>query len=147
MSGAEEVKQAPEAMQEEAAEEQDAEQPSNKRKPEEAAAGDGAAGEGDAQPPAKVQKTEGDEQVAGKEGEAAAKAPQEPVTIGYRTFATGKQCYDYFHSLMTKLRKYQNLNDVGGKASLHMPPPLRRCRCRRLCRFSLTACLPNRPAV
>lgn len=60
---------------------------------------------------------------AGEEGaagpaEAAAEAavPVEPQTIGYRTFNTGLECYKYFHGLITKLRKYQNLNQVCARA-------------------------------
>lgn len=81
-----------------------------KRKVEEEAVPESAGGEGDAQPPAKAQKTDADDAAATKQAAPA----QEPVTIGYKTFETGKQAYDYFHKLMKDLRKYQNLNDVRG---------------------------------
>lgn len=113
--------------------EQETQQPSNKRKAEEEAGEDG----GDAQPAAKAAKTdeavpaaaapeaaaeaEADAAEPSAEGaeaasaEAAAEAaPAEPVTIGYKTFAAGKECFTYYHGLITKLRKYQNLNDVSG---------------------------------
>lgn len=99
----------------------------NKRKAEE----EPAAGEAEAAPPAKEPKTEPEvkdeaaEQAAGAEAsepaegapaEAAAEgaqaAPQEPVTIGYKTFATGDAALTYYRTLISKLRKYQNLNDV-----------------------------------
>lgn len=80
----------------------------DKRKAEDNAVPESAAGEGDAQPPAKAQKTDADDAPATKQEVPA----QEPVTIGYKTFETGKQAYDYFHKLMKDLRKYQNLNDV-----------------------------------
>ena len=59
---------------------------------EEAAAAEGGAGGGDggAQPPAEP----------------------EPVTVGYKTFASGKDAKAYYHGLISKLTKYQNLNDV-----------------------------------
>ncbi|KAI7840955.1 hypothetical protein COHA_005385 [Chlorella ohadii] len=98
----------------------------NKRKAEE----EPAAGEAEAAPPAKEPKTEPEvkdeaaEQAAGAEAsepaegapaEAAAEgaqaAPQEPVTIGYKTFATGDAALTYYRTLISKLRKYQNLND------------------------------------
>ncbi|PSC70438.1 Guanine nucleotide-binding subunit beta 1 [Micractinium conductrix] len=58
---------------------------------EEAAAAEGGAGGGDggAQPPAEP----------------------EPVTVGYKTFASGKDAKAYYHGLISKLTKYQNLND------------------------------------
>lgn len=75
----------------------------------------------EAQPAAKEGRTEeGDaaEASGGDAGEAeaaeAAQEAQEPVTIGYKTFASGKEAKDYFHTLISKLRKYQNLNDVRG---------------------------------
>lgn len=36
-----------------------------------------------------------------------------PVTIGYKTFESGAAAYEYFKKLHSKLRKYQNLNEVG----------------------------------
>ena len=68
------------------------------------------------------------------EGEAAgapaAKVakPIEPVRVGYRTFTSGKEAYRYFHTLVSKLRKYQNLNEVSvwggdGPLLLAWPPP------------------------
>ena len=44
--------------------------------------------------------------------EEPAAEPVDPVHIGYKAFDTGKDCYKYFHGLITKLRKYQNLNEV-----------------------------------
>jgi uncharacterized membrane protein YgcG len=38
-------------------------------------------------------------------------APRDPVTIGYKTFTTGQECYNYFHHIIAKYRKNQNLND------------------------------------
>lgn len=102
----------------------------SKRKAEE----EPAAGEAEAAPPAKEPKTEpevkdepaaeagGAEEAAPAEGapaEAAADgeqaAPQEPVTIGYKTFANGDAALQYYRTLIAKLRKYQNLNDVRGR--------------------------------
>lgn len=31
--------------------------------------------------------------------------------IGYRTFQNGRECYDYYHTLLMKYRKHQNLNE------------------------------------
>lgn len=36
----------------------------------------------------------------------------EPITIGYKTFETGAAVYEYYKKLHSKLRKYQNLNEV-----------------------------------
>ena len=36
---------------------------------------------------------------------------EQPQTIGYRTFKNGKECYDYFHNILTKYRKNQDLNE------------------------------------
>lgn len=101
----------------------------NKRKAEE----EPAAGEAEGAPPAKEPKTEpevkeeaaaeaGDaEEAAPAEGEPAEAAadgkqapPQEPVTIGYKTFVSGDAALQYYRTLISKLRKYQNLNDVRG---------------------------------
>ena len=71
-----------------------------------------AAGGGDGQPAAKAQKTEGEGAAEGGEAPAAEKTPAEPVQIGYKAFATGKEAQTYFHGLVSKLRKYQNLNEV-----------------------------------
>lgn len=38
---------------------------------------------------------------------------KEPIKIGYKTFSTGKECYDYFHHIMKNYRKKQNLNEVN----------------------------------
>ncbi len=35
-----------------------------------------------------------------------------PVTLGYKTFTNGQQGYDYFHLLLQKVTKNQNLNEV-----------------------------------
>ena len=97
------------------------EQPNNKRKLEEEE-GQPAAQEGDGQPPAKVLKTEDGAaapdaagEAEAEPGEAAAEAAvtEQPVQIGYKTFPTGKDAYKYYHGLISKLRKYQNLNDVS----------------------------------
>ncbi len=40
------------------------------------------------------------------------KAEEKPVTLGYRTFASGKECFDYFHKLLSKLTPNQDLNEV-----------------------------------
>ncbi|PRW44914.1 Guanine nucleotide-binding subunit beta 1 [Chlorella sorokiniana] len=100
----------------------------NKRKAEE----EPAAGEAEGVPPAKEPKTEpevkdepaaeaddaeeaapaeGAPAEAAADGEQAAAAPQEPVTIGYKTFASGDAALQYYRTLIAKLRKYQNLND------------------------------------
>lgn len=58
--------------------------------------------------------------VEGGEGEGGgAGAPEptpqnaEPVKIGYKSFASGAACYEYFHNIISKYRKNQNLNEVG----------------------------------
>lgn len=46
--------------------------------------------------------------------EASVKEPDiniEPVTIGFRTFASGNECYDYFRSLLSQLSHEQDLNE------------------------------------
>lgn len=112
----------PEAKMEEVAAPAAEEQPNNKRKAEDAA-GNG----GDEQPAAKAQKTEegAAEEAGAGEADADAEAPaeaaaqeepaaaSEPVQIGYKTFASGKEAKNYYHGLIGKLRKYQNLNDVS----------------------------------
>lgn len=93
------------------------EQAAGKRKAEEEPAGEG----GDAQPAAKEAKAEEDTDAAADnaaepaaEAEAAPAAEAaEPVTIGYKTFATGKEALSYFQGLIQHLRKYQQLNDVS----------------------------------
>jgi hypothetical protein len=35
----------------------------------------------------------------------------EPLKIGYRTFASGKDCAKYYHDVLVNYRKNQNLND------------------------------------
>jgi len=42
---------------------------------------------------------------------AAPPAPRDPITVGYKTFTTGQECYKYFHHIICKYRKNQNLND------------------------------------
>ena len=77
---------------------------------EQAAAPEAAGSE---EPACKKQKSEGDaegDQPAEVAGPAAVSAP---VKIGYKTFASGADCYKYFHGLMGKWRKGQNLNDVS----------------------------------
>lgn len=43
--------------------------------------------------------------------EEATHVPANPVTIGFRTFATGTECSDYFRSLLTQLSHEQDLNE------------------------------------
>lgn len=45
--------------------------------------------------------------------EAAAAPPAEPVTLGFRTFANGKESFSYFHGLLVTLRPDQDLNEVS----------------------------------
>ena len=40
------------------------------------------------------------------------KEEDKPVTLGYKTFAGGKECFDYFHKLLSKLTPDQDLNEV-----------------------------------
>lgn len=42
-------------------------------------------------------------------GEARA---SEPVTLAFRTFASGEECYSYFHELLMRLTPNQDLNEV-----------------------------------
>lgn len=50
----------------------------------------------------------------GEEGELAGEeGARPPVTVGYKTFTSGRQCYDYFHSIISGYRRDQNLNDVS----------------------------------
>jgi len=60
----------------------------------------------------------------------AANAPAEvmnsnPITVGYKKFASGSECYKYYHLVITKYRKNQNLNDVGFTTSFHSNPAQR----------------------
>jgi hypothetical protein len=50
---------------------------------------------------------------AGTTPEAAKPAAptRDPITIGYKTFTTGQECYKYFNHIISKYRKNQNLND------------------------------------
>ncbi len=114
--------------------------------------------EGGEQPAAKAAKTEGGEageavaeageaaEAAGGDGDAEAEgypAPEKctPVQIGYKTFNSGKEAKAYFHNLISKLRKYQNLNDVStaglGTAAVLQPDiaalPLLHHSCCFLC--------------
>lgn len=75
-------------------------------------------------------------------GDAAAEgepAPEQsaPVQIGYKTFNNGKDAKGYYHGLITKLRKYQNLNDVSAarrrKLSAHVVAASQCSCCRRCC--------------
>ena len=43
---------------------------------------------------------------------AAEKVDEKPVKLGYRTFASGKECFEYFHKLLSKLTPNQDLNEV-----------------------------------
>jgi hypothetical protein len=38
---------------------------------------------------------------------------RDPVRIGYKSFVSGASCYEYFHNIISKYRKNQNLNEVG----------------------------------
>ncbi|KAG7670803.1 hypothetical protein Ndes2526B_g01442 [Nannochloris sp. 'desiccata'] len=42
---------------------------------------------------------------------AAPAVPRDPITVGYKTFTTGQECYKYFNHIICKYRKNQNLND------------------------------------
>jgi hypothetical protein len=106
MSSAEEAK--PEQQQPEAEMEVDA----SKKRELDGEEEQQAAGGGDGQPAAKAQKTEGEGTAEAGEAPAAEAAPAEPVQIGYKAFATGKDAQTYFQGLVSKLRKYQNLNEV-----------------------------------
>lgn len=67
---------------------------------------DGQAGEGDAE--AAAPEADAD---AAPEAEKIPAVPTDPVTIGYKTFTSGRECYNYFHHIMSKYRKNQNLNE------------------------------------
>lgn len=149
MSG-EEAKQ-PEVAQEASAEpmEQEAAPAAagTKRKAEE-----DPAAEGGEQPAAKAAKTGGAEagEAAAEAGEAAEDAGGEaaaeeggpatetsaPVQIGYKTFNSGKEAKAYYHNLISKLRKYQNLNDVSAVGGSHQ---LQLCLSRPSCAVSAAA--------
>jgi len=54
--------------------------------------------------------------VAGKEGDAKPEPEtikRDPIKIGYKTFSSGVDCYKYFHNLIVKYRKNQDLNEVS----------------------------------
>ena len=53
---------------------------------------------------------------AGEAKPAEEPVKSQPVTVGYKTFATGNECYKYFHGIITRYRKNQNLNEVRGCA-------------------------------
>lgn len=50
---------------------------------------------------------------AAEADDAQPESNAEPVTLAFRTFASGAECYDYFHGLLTKLSHEQDLNEVG----------------------------------
>ena len=52
---------------------------------------------------------------------AGEKAEEKPVTLGYKTFASGKECFDYFHKLLSKLTPNQDLNEVRGTCTRPVP--------------------------
>ena len=64
----------------------------------------------------------------GEQAPAAAAAGTEkkeedkPVQLGYKTFASGGQCFEYFHKLLSKLTPDQDLNEVLDWST---QPPLR----------------------
>jgi hypothetical protein len=70
----------------------------------EAAAEPAAAGEAEAAPAA----ADGGKPKAEKSAPAV---PRDPITVGYKTFTTGQECYKYFNHIICKYRKNQNLND------------------------------------
>ena len=47
------------------------------------------------------------------EADAAQEVEREPVTLGFRMFANGEECYQYFHDLLVTLTKDQDLNPVS----------------------------------
>ena len=63
-------------------------------------------------------------EVAPAEPEAVAdekpEVASEPVTIGFRTFASGTDCCDYFRGLLTKLSHEQDLNEVGAERATQL---------------------------
>ena len=56
---------------------------------------------------------EGDD-AAAEDGaaEKAAPAEEKPVTLGFKTFQNGDECFGYFHNLLYNLTKNQDLNEV-----------------------------------
>lgn len=61
---------------------------------------------------------EAKEEPQAMEAEEAKAAPAPgPKKIGYKTFETGAECFKYFHDLMTKSTKNQNLNEVRALAA------------------------------
>lgn len=120
--------------------------PAAKRvKTEDASAPDAAATEADVKPEADqadVKTEEAGEADAGgaavKEEEPAAAAPAaavDPVTLGFRIFASGEECYSYFHELLVKLRPDQDLNEVRVRMHNHGTPRGATC-------VSASRCLP-----
>ena len=87
-----------------------------------ATAPDGAEPEGaqvEEAAPAQAGEGEDEEVAAAAESdqdvdEAAEKptGPDQPVTLGFRTFASGKEANQYFHDLLTNLTPQQDLNEV-----------------------------------
>ena len=67
---------------------------------------DGQTGEGDANKAAP--EAEADVAI---DGDKIPAATTDPITIGYKTFTSGRECYNYFHHIISKYRKNQNLND------------------------------------
>jgi len=110
--------------------------PAAKRvKTEDASAPDAAATEADVKPEADqadVKPEEAGEADAGgaavQEEEPAAPAAAapaaavDPVTLGFRIFASGEECYSYFHELLVKLRPDQDLNEVRVRMHNHGTP-------------------------
>ena len=89
------------------------EQPDAKRaRVDDAAPGDGAADTSEPAAPAELEAAPAAADGTGTpEAKAEPAAPREPITIGYKTFTTGQECYRYFNQIISKYRKNQNLND------------------------------------
>ncbi len=81
------------------------------------------------------EEVSGDAPAASEAATVAAAEPKPPVKIGYRTFKTGKEAFDYFHHIFVNFRKFQNLNDVSGHVLI---PAIER---RPLRTFPMHACM------
>ncbi|KAG1658937.1 hypothetical protein FOA52_007129 [Chlamydomonas sp. UWO 241] len=69
---------------------------------------------------------EADEVEEGEEGDkeeakgTKRKAPQEPVTLGYKTFTSGSDCHAYYKNLMANAPMDTNMNEYEYKALLEL---------------------------
>lgn len=86
------------------------------------------AGEGEAEAGAAEEEEEEQPQ------DAAAKAPAEPVKLGYKTFRVGYEARSYFAEILKNYTVDQSLNEVRAsilfQPSTAVAPPTMACPCR-----------------